>query len=98
LLTGTVGFETVVREMAKSRLSSTTIQEHKMDPLNYRELKHCPLLRHSYNSLSVPASTAPVTRTDFFHLVGMLLRKRGIDLIQKTLEGEIFIWRNKKYL
>ena len=57
-------------ELNEYSLASTTIEERKMDPLDYwvRKLKHFPVLAPiACDILAVPASTAPACRSDFFN-------------------------------
>ena len=86
-------------ELNEYSLASTTIEERKMDPLDYwvGKLKHFPVLAPiACDILAVPASTAPVER--IFSTGGDATGGKRNRLTQKNLEREIFIRRNKKYL
>ena len=70
-----------------------------MDPLDYwvGKLKHFPVLAPiACDILAVPASTAPVEQ--IFSTGGDATGGKRNRLMQKNLEREIFIRRNKKYL
>ena len=86
-------------ELNEYSLASTTIEERKMDPLDYwvGKLKHFPVLAPiACDILAVPASTAPVEW--IFSTGGDATGGKRNRLTQKNLEREIFIQRNKKYL
>ena len=79
-------------ELNDYSLASTTIEEHKMDSLDYwvGKLKHYPVLAPiACDILAVPASTAPVER--IFSTGGDATGGKRNRLTQKNLEREIFI-------
>lgn len=88
-------------ELNEYSLVSTTIEERKIDPLDYWVGKlndeHFPVLAPiACDILAVPASTAPVER--IFSTGEDATGGKRNRLTQKNLEREIFIRRNKKYL